>query len=245
MNITFRGKTRQATFVLYPGNRVGILFGNPDVELSVDLAYIKYTVGHRLATLEEVYINSSDEFEGAVEALIEAGIVERSGLIDQSGYVDAELCRFTDKAMEEIRAKFKGPAPTPSDGINDFLSVLKKFDGVRESDDIQKFIDILNKVNEIPVSELTQFYDPNDKERGVNRRPVVEEAISRHQLDSPFLRHKLVIEATEMAPRYLISKSGDCNWANLKIVKENGFSVFIGTKDLPGFIRTKQGLIVY
>ncbi|HXQ37119.1 MAG TPA: hypothetical protein VN843_24120 [Anaerolineales bacterium] len=229
MNITFKGKVRQADFQLYlypPNrkNRVAVVFGRHGMEDSIEMSCNIYGVGHRPADQEEVYIRTWNECEGAVEALIEAGVVEKVGWKEETGYCYAELCKFTDKAMMEIRAKFNWPTP-------------------KASCDIQKLIDVLKEINNLSEEELKPseyIYPPDANVSDDDGNLIIDDSISRHAL---------VGEAEGLACNYLIGDSGGCNWANIKVIKEAGFDVFPGEKDsfgwLTGCIRTNKGIVVY
>lgn len=55
--------------------------------------------------------------------------------------------------------------------------------------------------------------------------------------------------AVKEAYKSLITDTGECNWDNIKTLKESGYNVFPGEKDsfgwLTGCIKTNKGIIVY
>ena len=69
----------------------------------------------------------------------------------------------------------------------------------------------------------------------------VDECITDH--------HPLVDEISNKAELYLITNGGFCNWENINILKEVGYSVFPLERDsfgwLIGGISTSKGIIAY
>lgn len=219
MNITFKGRTRIIDFQLYPDGKVGIVFGRHGNEENIEMSCNLYKIGQRMTSEGEVYVRTWNECEGAVEALVEAGIVEKVGWREKTGYVYAELCKFTEKAMEEIRKKFKWPTPTATE-------------------DVQKLIDVLKKINDLSDKELP----PAEYIWGSDDNVEEEEGIQPS-------KHPLVNEAQGLACEFFITDDGRCNFPNMKVAEQAGFRVFAGEKDsfgwLTGCIQTNKGIIVY
>ena len=64
--------------------------------------------------------------------------------------------------------------------------------------------------------------------------------------DDPDARVQKVIE---LADKHLITNIGGCNWENINILEEIGYSIYAGEQDsfgwLSGCIETVNGVIVY
>lgn len=66
-----------------------------------------------------------------------------------------------------------------------------------------------------------------------------------------FKSGKLVDHVESLCCEHLISGNGDCDWKNIEILRQNGYSVFAGEKDsfgwLTGCVRKKDSdkVLVY
>lgn len=100
-------------------------------------------------------------------------------------------------------------------------------DYLKQNIDMEKLISILKQIDDEEISVMT-----------------IGNVIKGMRGDNIDL---ILIES--LADELLITEQGQCNWPNIRRLKNEGYNIYAGDKDdfgwLTGCIETKKGIIVY